>query len=164
MTQSQLDKRQESTPDRWTYEDLETVAERMRSMLDQTFTGRGVWPLLGPIPDPTLPIPWVPRVDIEETNDAYLLEAEVPGLDGSDIDLELMNDELTISGESKRKQRDGSILRRKGRQSGHFEYRVKLPQPIDAPNVEASLKNGLLKVRVPKAQPAQRQKIDVKAS
>jgi HSP20 family protein len=159
-----MDKRQESTPDRWSYDDLESAAERMRRVLDQTFAGLGAWPILGPMLAPTLPIPWVPPTDIEETNDAYVLEAELPGVSGEDVELELMNDELTISGESKRQQRDGSVLRRTGRQSGRFEYRVKLPQTIDGSKVEASLKDGVLKVTVPKAQPAQRTKIDVKAS
>src|SRR4051812_22110055 len=79
--------------------------------------------LLGEIPDPTTARElWAPPVDIEETEDAWLLEAEVPGVRRDDIDVELRDDELIVHGEVKERERSG-VLRRRTRRVGEFEYR-----------------------------------------
>jgi HSP20 family protein len=103
---------------------------------------------------------WSPLVDIEETDDAYVVEAELPGVRRDDVTIELVGNELTITGEVKEKERKGA-LRRQTRRTGRFEYRVGLPDHVDAEKVEANLNDGLLTVRVPKAEHAQRRKIEV---
>jgi HSP20 family protein len=128
--------------------------DQMRRMLEETF---GALPAtLGEDVKK-----WVPPVDIEETDDAYVVEAEIPGVTRRDVDIELVGDELTISGEIKEKERKG-ILRRQTRKVGRFELRVMLPDQVDPSGVEASLDSGVLTVRVPKAQRAERRKIEVK--
>jgi HSP20 family protein len=108
---------------------------------------------------------WMPVADIEETEDAWIVETELPGVDRKDVNVELRDSELIISGEIKEKERKG-ILRRRTRRTGRFEYRVALPGPgpYDSDQVSASLHDGVLTVRVPKAETGKPRRIEVKAS
>ena len=106
---------------------------------------------------------WVPMADIEETDDAWVIEAEVPGVDRKDVNVEMHDSELTISGEIKEKERKGK-LRRRTRRVGQFEYRVTLPGRTDPDNIEANLHDGVLKVRVPKSETARPRRVEVKSA
>jgi HSP20 family protein len=134
-------------------EPLDQTTERFRRLLEQTFAGL-------PMDVDEL---WSPPVDIEEQDDAYVLEAELPGVDKKDVKIEYSGNELTISGEIKERERKG-ILRRKTRRTGGYLYRVVLPDEIDPDGIDAKLQDGVLVVRVPKAKKAERRKIEVKAS
>jgi HSP20 family protein len=103
---------------------------------------------------------WTPPVNIEETDDAYVVEAELPGVDRKDVDIEIDRNELSITGEIKEKERQG-ILRKRTRRVGRFEYRVQLPNVVDADSVDAKLEDGVLRVRVPKTERAQRKRIEI---
>lgn len=92
---------------------------------------------------------WTPAVDLEETDDAYVVEADLPGVAKSDLSVEFHDGELVVTGEVKEKERTG-VLHRRTRRTGHFEYRVALPKDVDADKVEAKLADGVLSVRVPK--------------
>ena len=143
---------------RWEpFRDLEQVSERMRRLLEQTF---GADELAQFVSATTA---WVPSVDIEEQDDAYVVEAELPGVKRQDVNIELVGNELTVTGEIKEKERKG-VVRRRTRRTGHFEYRVLLPDQVESDKIDANLKDGVLTVRVPKAEKAQRRKIDVKSS
>jgi HSP20 family protein len=130
--------------------------ERLRRMLDQTFGSFGL-PALA-----TESVGWAPPVDIEEQDDAYVIEAEVPGVKKDDVNIELISNELMVTGEIKEREREG-ILRKRTRRIGRFEYRVRLPEQVDPDNVEAKLKDGVLSVRVPKHEQAERRRIQVKS-
>jgi HSP20 family protein len=106
---------------------------------------------------------WVPAADIEETEDAWLIEAEIPGVKREDIDIEVHENELEISGEIKERERKG-IIRRRTRRVGRFEYRVTLPTAIDQDSIEATLDEGVLTIRVPKPEGARRHRIEIGAS
>jgi HSP20 family protein len=156
MSQLSPERRSANAPERWEpLNDLEQVTQRMRRMLDQTFGGFG-WPS----PLVTEGAGWSPLVDIEEQDDAFVLEVEVPGVKREDVNIELVGNELEITGEIKETERKG-VVRRRTRRVGGFEYRVRLPDQVDADKIEASLDQGVLKVRVPKAERAQRQKIEI---
>jgi HSP20 family protein len=103
---------------------------------------------------------WSPPADVTETDDTYVVEIEVPGVRREDIDVEINGNELIVSGELKEQERKG-LLRRKTRRVGEFEYRVLLPGDIHDHGVESSLANGVLTVRVPKAEHAKATKIKV---
>jgi HSP20 family protein len=103
---------------------------------------------------------WVPAVDIEETDDAWIVEAEVPGVKRDDVNVDLRDNELVISGEIKERERKG-ILRRRTRRVGEFEFRVTLPGDADRDRVEADLDHGVLTVRIPKPQRAEPQRIEI---
>ena len=134
-------------------EPLDQTTERLQRLLEQTFAGL-------PMDVDQL---WSPPVDIEEQDDAYVLEAELPGVDKKDVKIEYSGNELTISGEIKERERKG-IVRRKTRRTGGYLYRVVLPDEVDPDGIEAKLQDGVLVVRVPKAKKAERRKIEVKAS
>ena len=106
---------------------------------------------------------WMPLADIEETDDAWIIEAELPGVDRDDVNVEMRDSELIISGDIKEKERKG-ILRRRTRRTGRFEYRVSLPGLSDQENIEANLHDGVLTVRVPKTEQAKPRRIEVKAA
>jgi HSP20 family protein len=101
--------------------------------------------------------------DIEETEDAWIVEAELPGVSRKDIKVELRDSELVISGEIKEKERKG-VIRRRARRTGQFEYRVTLPGQPDEENIEANLHDGVLTVRVPKTEKGKPRQIEVKAA
>jgi HSP20 family protein len=132
--------------------DFEQVAERMRRLLDES---------LGGIPAMVVEAAaWTPPVNIEETDDAYVVEAEVPGVKREDVNIEIDRNELSITGEIKEQERQG-ILRKRTRRVGRFEYRVQLPDVVDGDNVDAKLEDGVLRVRLPKSERAQRRRIEV---
>lgn len=106
---------------------------------------------------------WMPVADIEETDDAWVIEAELPGVSREDINVEMRDSELVITGDIKEKQRKG-ILRRQTRRTGRFEYRVTLPSETDSENIEANLHDGVLTVRVPKREQARPHRIEVNAA
>src|SRR5919109_4563753 len=125
----------------------------MRRMLEQTFGAFGL---------PSSLVErggWSPLVDIEESDDAYVIEAELPGVKREDVNIELVGNELAISGEIKERKREGT-LRRQTRRTGRFEYLVSLPDHVDGEKIEASLDNGILTVRAPKSERAQRRRIE----
>ena len=132
--------------------ELGQLNERMRRMLEQTFGG-----MLDE------PAGWVPAVDIEELEDAYVVEAEVPGIKREDVNIEVSGNELTISGEIKVREREG-VIRRRTRRVGEFEFRVILPNEVNAEGIDAKLNDGVLTVRIPKAERAQRRRIEVKSA
>jgi HSP20 family protein len=112
--------------------ELDLLNERMRRILEQTFGG-----LAGTESDKA----WLPLVDVEEEDDAYVLEADLRG----DVKIEQIGNELLISGEFKERQRKG-VIRRQTRRVGKFAYRVALPEQIDADKIDANLDNGVLAV------------------
>ena len=154
MSQVLPERRSRRTARRWeSQSEVDQVNERMRRLIEQTF---GI-----DVPLPTEAVAWLPSVDIEETDDAYVVEAELPGVKREDVNIELVGNELIVSGEVKERERKG-ILRRQTRRVGQFEYRVVLPDQVDSETIEAKLKDGVLSVRVPKVERAERRKIDIK--
>lgn len=150
------ERRGTAASERWEpLSEFEQVTERMRRMLDQTFGAFG-WPSQLMEREG-----WSPLVDIEETDDAYVLEAELSGVKRDDVNIELVGNELMITGEVKERTHKGTV-RRRARRTGRFEYRVSLPAQVDPDKIEASLAEGVLTVRVPKSERAQRRRIELK--
>jgi HSP20 family protein len=104
--------------------------------------------------------PWIPPVDIEETDDAWIVEAELPGVDKKDVDIQMNDSELVVRGEIKERERTG-ILRRRTRRVGEFEFRVTLPGQTDAEQIDAKLDGGVLAIRIPKPQETQPRHIEI---
>ena len=104
--------------------------------------------------------PWIPAVDIEETDDAWIVEAELPGVDKKDVDIQMNDSELVVRGEIKERERAG-ILRRRTRRVGEFEFRVTLPGQTDAEQIDAKLDGGVLAIRIPKPQETQPRHIEI---
>jgi HSP20 family protein len=156
MSQTLPERRRVDTPQRWEpLSEFEQVTDRMRRLLENTFGGFG-------LSTPMIERPgWSPLVDLEEQDDAYVVEAELPGVKPDDVNVELVGNELMITGEAKEKERKGTV-RRRTRHTGRFEYRVSLPAHVDPDKVDAKLSEGVLEVRVPKSERAQRRRIEIK--
>jgi HSP20 family protein len=105
---------------------------------------------------------WSPLADVSETGDAYLVEADLPGVRQDQVNVEVSGGDLVISGEVASRERAG-VLRRAGRRQGRFEYRMMLPADADPDKVSASLADGVLAVRVPKAETAKPRRIEITA-
>jgi HSP20 family protein len=102
---------------------------------------------------------WVPAVETEETDDAYTIRAELPGMKPDDVDIELRGNELRITGEVN-EETSGKTLRHR---HGKFAYRATLPTDAAGDKADAQLTDGILTVRLPKTTEAQTRKIDVKS-
>jgi len=106
---------------------------------------------------------WSPRVDIVETDKNFELMVEVPGLDRNDIRLKVDDQVLIMSGERKsEEEKEGRSYRRVERTYGKFERRFRLPSEADLDKIEATYKNGVLTVSVPKSEKVAGREIQVK--
>lgn len=110
---------------------------------------------------------WVPAVDVVEQKDSYLMYAELPGVDPSQIDITFEQNVLTISGTKQsnvQASNDGEVrVYAAERVTGSFERSIRLPEFVDGDHISAEFNNGLLKVQVPKAVAAQPRRIEIKA-
>src|ERR1700759_4487408 len=108
---------------------------------------------------------WVPSADIVETDSAYVIEIELPGVRREDVDVHLNGNELVVKGEVKERKREG-LFRRRDRRGGfgEFELRLALPGRLRESDIEASLAYGVLKLFVPKAESTKSSKIPVSES
>ena len=111
---------------------------------------------------------WVPAIDVVETKDAYVLYAELPGVDASQVDIKFEQNVLTLRGtkpSALNADKDGELrVFAAERVSGGFERSLRLPEFVDADKITADFTNGLLTITVPKAQAAQPRKIEIKAA
>ena len=97
-----------------------------------------------------------PSVDVAETEQAYTVTAELPGLEQKDVELNLRDNALILSGEKRQESHDENGGRTYTERSfGRFERVIPLPEEVDADRVEANFKNGVLKVTLPKNPKAQ---------
>jgi HSP20 family protein len=102
---------------------------------------------------------WIPVVETDETDDAYVIRAELPGMKSDDVNIELRGNELRITGEIA-EEKSGPTLRRR---RGKFAYRTTVPADADTDKIDAQLTDGVLTVRLPKKTEAQTRKVDVKS-
>ena len=105
---------------------------------------------------------WTPAVDIEEHADKYVLHADVPGVDPSAIEITLEKGVLTLAGSrEKAVEQNGVDSRRIERTTGRFLRRFTLPESVDAENVKATGRHGVLEIVIPKREAAKPRKINV---
>ena len=110
--------------------------------------------------EPILTAKWAPVADIIETKDAYIVRAELPGIEEKDISVEIENGVLTMKGERKfEKATDEKDYRRIERMYGNFLRSFTLPQNVYADKVTAAFVNGVIEVNVPKKEEAKPRKI-----
>ena len=108
---------------------------------------------------------WTPAVDIFDTEEAIVLRAELPGLGPDDIDIEIDDNVLTLKGERRFQETvDEGRFYRLERAYGHFQRSVTLPQGVKADEISADFDNGVLTVRVPKADEVKPRKISIAAA
>ena len=98
---------------------------------------------------------WMPAVDIRETKDAFDVTAELPGIDAKDVDVSVQENTLTIRGERRREEvKENETVHRIEREYGVFERSFTLPRSADAEKIQASYREGVLSLTVPKREEA----------
>jgi HSP20 family protein len=102
-----------------------------------------------------------PAANVWEDSECVYVEAEVPGVPMSDIEINVVGSELSIKGQRKPLGNGNLTYHRQERSSGEFARFLTLPDPIDADKVEAVLKNGVLTIKLPKAEFAKPRRIEV---
>jgi HSP20 family protein len=106
---------------------------------------------------------WVPSVDILEEKDSLRLSAELPGVDKKDVRINIQNGILTIEGEKKQEsEKKEDDYYRTERFYGKFTRSFTLPSGIDAENVKADFRDGILHITLPKTEKAKPRQIEIK--
>jgi HSP20 family protein len=105
---------------------------------------------------------WIPAMDLVETEDAFVLRADLPGLSEQDVNIELEDNVLTVSGERKAEHEE----RKEGyyrveRASGSFSRSLTLPEGVDPEAVSANFERGVLEVRIPKPEQRKPRKVAI---
>lgn len=142
------------------------------SLFNPTFTSdvfdafdRGLG-LFAPVSSSTV---LAPRVDVRETNQAYLMEIDLPGMTEKDVEISLKDRILTIASlqetktEDKQKDENTEYLIRERRTSA-FTRRFTLPEDINSENVKAEFKNGVLTIDIPRRPETQPRQITIKSA
>src|SRR5918999_6392808 len=108
---------------------------------------------------------WVPPMDLVEADDHFVLKADLPGLAESDVNLEVQDGTLTISGErtAEHEQREKGWYRIE-RSFGSFSRSLTLPDGVDPDRIEASFSHGVLEVRIPKPEERKPRRIAISAA
>jgi HSP20 family protein len=106
---------------------------------------------------------WQPSLDVSETKDNIVVKAEVPGMDGKDIDISLSGGVLTLKGEKKqeKEEKDENYYFAE-RSYGAFFRAVQLPQEVQTDKIKASYKNGVLTITLPKSEEAKAKEVKIK--
>ncbi len=105
---------------------------------------------------------WHPAVDVLESKDAYLIRGELPGMKREDIHVEVKEGTLVVSGERKsEKPAEGVEYRHVERVAAKFRRAFSLPDTAKPDEIDASYKDGIIEIRVPKAEKAKPRQIDI---
>ena len=132
----------------------------MNRLFEDFFRGPGLW---GGFADMSR-AGFEPAVDVRETADEVIVEAELPGIEPEDVDVSLEGRTLRLTGERRHEHEERTkSVHRVERFYGSFERHIPLPEGIDPEKVEASYKNGVLSVHVGKREDVRPRSIPVKA-
>lgn len=104
---------------------------------------------------------WTPAMDVAESEDAWLFTLELPGMAKEDVNVTVEDGVLTIAGEYQREEGEGVAWRRVERRTGAFQRAIRLPERVATDKVEASMRDGLLAIRLPKAEEARPRTITI---
>jgi HSP20 family protein len=138
--------------------ELDSLQSDMNRLFDAFFQGRGE------SRSGSSARRWVPAMDLTETDRHLILRADLPGLDREDLNIEVKDGVLTISGERKAEHTDESEgFYRVERAFGRFSRSLDLPQGIDPDAVSADFDRGVLEVRIPKPEERQPTRIQIGA-
>jgi HSP20 family protein len=105
---------------------------------------------------------WIPAMDLVETEEHFVLRADLPGLDAGDVKIEIEDGVLTLAGE----RRENREIKKDGfyrleRASGHFRRSLTLPQGVDPAAIRASFDKGVLEVEIPKPEERKPRRVEV---
>jgi HSP20 family protein len=134
--------------------ELHTMQQEMNRLFNTFFDAPGT--------GPTGPRRWVPAMDLVELDDHFVLRADLPGLTEDDVQIEVSDDVLTLSGE----RRFDQEVRKEGfyrleRGAGAFSRSLTLPDGVDAEGIAASFDKGVLEVRIPKPEQRKPRRVEI---
>jgi HSP20 family protein len=137
---------------RWEpFRDIAQVQNEMSRLFDGLFDGRGRGSES-----------WIPALDVWETESDLVYAFDLPGLEESEISIEVADDTLTVTGERRRKtEQQGDRYFRFERRYGSFSRAVGLPAGVDESKIAASYDGGVLEIRVPKPEEAKPRRIQL---
>jgi HSP20 family protein len=134
--------------------EFEDIYDRMGQLMNFAF---------GLTPAVLTDMPWVPTADLSETDDAYVAQVDLPAVNKDQVEVQIQDRELIVSGEITEPEDSSSGRRRhrSSRRTGQFEFRTYLPGDVKADAVTAQLSDGVLTVTVPKSEAAKPRKIEI---
>jgi HSP20 family protein len=134
-----------------------SVVNRLHHSLDSLFNEFN-----SPAASSSPSVSWVPRVDVHEEKERFVVLADVPGVEPKDIDITAENGVLTVRGERRSEKRETENgYERIERVSGTFLRRFKLPEGANTESITAKQTNGVLEVTIPKTPTVQPRKIAI---
>ncbi len=137
--------------------------ERIDELFDDFLRRPFGRPLLSRFPKIMEEIAPLPSVDIFEEKDDIVLKTELPGMTKDDIEINLTDNMITLSGEKKREEKmEEKNYYRLERSYGSFKRSFTLPAEVQSDKAKASFKNGVLEVRVPKTEEAKKKAVKIK--
>jgi HSP20 family protein len=108
---------------------------------------------------------WVPSMDLVETDEHFVLRADLPGLTEADVSIELEDNVLTVSGERQAEHEDKKEgFYRMERSFGQFRRSLTLPDGVDADGIGATFDKGVLEVRIPKPEERKPRRVNIQVS
>lgn len=136
--------------------------EQLQREIDSAFRGTG----FGDLSATGNAVRRYPRINLQEDQDNLYLDILLPGVDPQQIDLSVLGNTLTLSGERQVEDDAGNsrIWHRLERGTGKFLRSIELPVDVDADQIKAEAKNGLMRVTLPKAAAAKLQKIAIQVN
>ncbi len=142
--------------DPWTT--LPSLQDRINRLFEEAFPAR-----TGAREEETALFDWRPAVDTYEEGDKIVIKAELPGVKKEDVSIDVKDSVLTIKGERKHEENinEDNYYRRESAY-GKFQRAFTLPDAVDPEQIEATYKDGVLKVSVPKAEESKTKKIEIK--
>jgi len=136
-------------------QELATLQDEMNRLFGAFFD-------TGQTGNPTRPQRWIPAMDLVETEDAFMLRADLPGLDAGDVEIEVEDRVLTLSGERKTEHDEKHQgYYRVERGFGSFQRSLTLPEGVDADQVSASFAKGVLEIRIPKPEQRRPRRVQI---
>ena len=130
---------------KWTPRPM-TVFNEVDNMINSVFNRD--WNL-----EPIQSTKWNPAVDVKETDHSFLISADIPGLTKKDINIEVSDDVLSITGErTEDKVEDSDLYHYRERSRGTFTRSFNLPESVDEKKISANFKDGILNIELPKTK------------
>jgi len=138
---------------------ISSLQNEMNRMLDRFFKG-------GDLSDFGMETgAWIPPIDLAESDEKFMVKAEIPGIDPKEIDISVKDNTLLIKGEKKEeKEEKGKNYYRMERRYGGFSRSIDLPSSVDTNKVTAECKNGVLEITLQKKEEVKPKQINVKVS
>ena len=138
------------------------LRREVNRLFDNFFSDFGFDPLMRVAQEPR-PVLFAPQINVSETEKAMHITAELPGLDEKDVDVEIDDDVLSISGEKKEEHEEkGKEWHKYERSYGSFKRVIPLTSEIDTAKSTASFKNGVLEIELPKLKEKEAKKKKIK--